>query len=88
VIVPGSTIFEIESTVAGSRSIPTKKLAGKKPAPDAIKNVCTWKFAGHAPTTLAVTCLYVNEGHFNRAEITKCSAWMELPRKVTVSTSF
>jgi hypothetical protein len=30
VIVPGSAISEIESTVAGSRSKPTKKAAGKK----------------------------------------------------------
>ena len=30
VIVPGSAIFEIESTVAGSRSKQTKKAAGKK----------------------------------------------------------
>jgi hypothetical protein len=40
-----------------------------------------------APTNLAVTYLYVNEGHFER-EITKCSARMKLSRKVTVITSF
>jgi hypothetical protein len=30
VIVPGSAIFDIESTVAGGRSKPTKKAAGKR----------------------------------------------------------
>ncbi len=57
-------------------------------APDAINNVRTWKFADHAPTTFAVKYFYVNEGHFKRDKATKCSAKMELPSQVTVSTSF
>jgi hypothetical protein len=55
---------------------------------DAIKNVSTWKFADHAPTTFTVRYLYVNQGHFKRDKITKCSAKMEPPSQVTVSTSF
>jgi TonB-like protein len=56
-------------------------------APDAIKNVRTWKFADHAATTFEVTYFYVNEGNFKRDKVTKCSAKMELPTKVTVSTT-
>jgi hypothetical protein len=56
-------------------------------APDAIKNVRTWKFADHAPTTFEVTYFYVNQGTFKRDKITKCPAKMELPTKVTVSTT-
>ncbi len=57
-------------------------------APDAINNVRTWKFADHAPTTFTVKYFYVNQGHFKRDKVTKCSAKMELPKTVTVSTSF
>lgn len=55
-------------------------------APDAIKNVRTWKFADHSPITFAVTYFYSHEGYFKPDKITKCSAKMELPTKVTVST--
>lgn len=55
-------------------------------APDAIKNVRTWKFADHAPITFAVTYFYTHEGDWKRDKITHCSAKMELPTKVTVST--
>jgi hypothetical protein len=57
-------------------------------APDAIKNVWTWKFADHTPTTFIVKYFYVDQGNFKRDKATKCSAKMELPDKVTVSTSF
>jgi len=57
-------------------------------APDAIKNVRTWKFADHAPITFTVTFLYVNDGDYKRDKVTKCSAKMELPTKVTVSRRF
>jgi len=55
-------------------------------APEAIKNVQTWKFADHAPTTFNVTYLYVFEGAFKRDRVTKCDAKLELPSKVTVSS--
>jgi hypothetical protein len=57
-------------------------------APDAIKNVKTWKFVDHAPTTFMVTYLFTNAGNFKRDKVTNCSAKMELPTKVTISTSF
>jgi hypothetical protein len=51
------------------------------------QNVRTWKFADHSPTTFAVTYFYVNDGHGKRDPVTNCSAKMELPTKVTVSTN-
>jgi hypothetical protein len=56
-------------------------------APDAMKNVRTWKFADHAPTTFAVKYSYEFEGHFKRDPVTKCDAKLDLPTKVTVSTT-
>ena len=53
----------------------------------AQKNVRTWKFAEHEPTSFPVTYLYVNEGKFKRDKATKCDAKLE-PGKVTVSTRF
>lgn len=57
-------------------------------AEEAVKNVRTWKFADHQPTSFVVTYFYVSEGHYKKDPVTKCSAKMELPAKVTVSTSF
>ncbi len=57
-------------------------------AQEAVKNVRTWKFADHPPTTFDVTFYYVFQGNFKRDKVTKCAAKMELPTKVTVSTSF
>ena len=57
-------------------------------ASDAMKNVKTWRFADHAPTTFDVRYYYVNEGDFKKDKVTKCAAKMELPGKVTVSTRF
>jgi len=54
----------------------------------AEKNVRTWKFADHTPTSFTVTYFYVREGNYKRDPVTKCSAKMELPTKVTVSTKF
>lgn len=51
-------------------------------------NIRTWKFADHRPTTFAVTYLFVTEGEFKYDPVTKCSAKMELPTKVTINTSF
>jgi hypothetical protein len=55
-------------------------------AAPAEENVRTWKFADHTPTTFTVTYYYVHEGRFKKDAVTKCSAKMELPNKVTVST--
>jgi hypothetical protein len=54
-------------------------------APDAIKNVRTWKFADHAPTTFAVTYYYLLGTHYKRDPVTKCDAKMELPTTVHVA---
>jgi len=54
----------------------------------AEKNVRTWKFADHTPTSFTVTYFYVSEGNYKPDPVTKCSAKMELPTKVTVSTKF
>jgi hypothetical protein len=54
--------------------------------PSAVKNVRTWKFAEHSPTTFAVTYSYSFEGDYKRDPATKCAAKMELPTKVKVST--
>jgi len=55
--------------------------------PDAIKNVRTWKFVDHSPTSFSVTYFYVNQGRLKHAKGSKCGALME-PGKVTVSTTF
>jgi hypothetical protein len=57
-------------------------------AEEAVKNVRTWKFAEHNPTSFIVTYYYVNEGHYKKDPTTNCSAKMDLPAKVKVSTSF
>jgi hypothetical protein len=57
-------------------------------AEEAVKNVRTWKFVDHQPISFIVTYFYVNEGHYKKDPVTKCSAKMELPAKVTVSTNF
>ncbi len=56
-------------------------------AAPAEENVRTWKFADHTPMTFTVTYYYVHEGRFKKDPVTKCSAKMELPAAVTVSTS-
>jgi TonB family protein len=57
-------------------------------AEEAVKNVRTWRFADHHPTSFIVTYFYVNEGDYKKDPATNCSAKMELPEKVTVSTKF
>jgi TonB-like protein len=56
-------------------------------APEAIKNVRTWKFVDHAPAEFSVDYFYVFQGKFKREKATKCDAKLELPTKVTVSTT-
>jgi hypothetical protein len=83
----GMVILQV--TTDGHQVVDVKVTSGHPLlVPDAIKNVRTWKFADHAPTTFAVKYFYVSEGHFKRDKVTKCSAKMELPKTVTVSTSF
>jgi len=55
-------------------------------APDAIKNVRTWKFADHTPTTFSVDYVYEFQGHFKRDPANGCDAKLELLTRVTVST--
>lgn len=82
-------VVVLRVTTDGHQVVDVKLTSGHPVlAPDTIKNVRIWKFADHAPTTFAVTYLYVNQGHFKRDKVTKCSAKMDLPEKVTVSTSF
>lgn len=57
-------------------------------AEEAVKNVRTWKFADHHPTTFRVTYYYANEGRHKKDPATNCSAKLDLPAKVIVSTSF
>lgn len=57
-------------------------------AEEAGKNVRTWRFAEHTPTSFVVKYFYVNEGRYKKDPVTNCSAKMDLPAKVTVSTRF
>jgi hypothetical protein len=82
-------MVKLQVTTDGHKVVDVKLTSGHPVlAPDAITNVKTWKFADHAPITFAVTYLYVNEGNYKRDKVTKCSAKMELPTKVTVSRRF
>ncbi len=54
-------------------------------APSAVKNVRSWAFADHAPTTFIVDYFYVFQGRLKRDPVTKCDARLELPSRVTVS---
>jgi outer membrane biosynthesis protein TonB len=82
-------IVILQVTTDGHQVVDVKLTSGHPVlAPDAIKNVRTWKFADHTPATFTVKYLYLNEGHFKRDKVTKCSAKAELPNKVTISTSF
>jgi hypothetical protein len=82
-------VVVLQVTTDGHQVVDVKLTSGHPLlASDAINNVRSWKFADHAPATFAVKYFYVNEGHFKRDKVAKCSAKMELPGKVTVSTSF
>jgi hypothetical protein len=70
--------------VTGAKLLPSHPVL----AEEAVKNVRTWRFADHQATTFVVTYFYVDEGHYKKDPVTKCSAKMELPAKVTVSTKF
>ena len=70
--------------VTGAKAIQSHPLLAEA----ALKNIHTWIFADHAPTSFTVTYFYVDEGYFKRDKTTKCDAKLELPTKVTVSTKF
>lgn len=80
-------MVQLQVTTDGHQVVDVKLTSGHPAlAPDAIKNIRTWKFADHAPITFAVTYSYTHQGDFKRDKTTKCSAKMELPTKVTVSS--
>jgi hypothetical protein len=82
-------MVKMEVTTDGHR-VTNVKLLPSHPvlAEEAVKNVRTWKFADHEPTSFLVTYYYVNEGHYKKDPVTNCPAKTELPAKVTVSTRF
>ena len=53
-------------------------------AREAMKNVRTWKFADHKPTTFIVTFVYELETHYKRDPETQCTAKLSLPSEVRV----
>ena len=83
----GMVILQV--TTDGHQVIDVKLTSGHPVlSPEAIKNVRTWKFADHPPATFTVKYFYTSEAHFKRDKVTHCSAKMELPGMVTVSTYF
>jgi hypothetical protein len=80
-------IGKMQVTTDGHKVVDIKLLPSHPVlAAPAEENVRTWKFADHTPTTFTVTYNYVYAGRFKKDAVTKCSAKMELPIKVTVST--
>jgi hypothetical protein len=78
---------KMQVTTDGHRVTAVKLISGHPElAPDAIKNVRTWKFADHSPTTFEVTYSYVYQVRIKHDPGAKCSAKMELPTRVTVGT--
>ncbi|MGC2472896.1 MAG: energy transducer TonB [Candidatus Sulfotelmatobacter sp.] len=59
-------------------------------AEEAIKNVRTWTFADHNATSFVATYYYTLEEHYKdkKDPVTNCSAKLDLPTKVIVSTQF
>jgi hypothetical protein len=80
---------KLQVTTDGHNVVNAKLVSGHPVlAHAAMKNVQTWKFAETSPTTFAVTYVYADEGIYKPNPVTKCSAKMELPTHVTVSTKF
>jgi hypothetical protein len=80
---------KLQVTTDGHQVVQVKPLSGHPVLAEAAsKNVRTWKFADHTPTTLTGVYVYADEGKYKRDPITKCDAKMELPSHVTVSTKF
>jgi hypothetical protein len=82
-------MVRLQVTTDGHQIVEVKPLPGHPVLVEAAsKNVRTWKFSDHTPTTFTVVYFYTNEGKYKRDPVTKCDAKMELPSKVTVSTNF
>ena len=82
-------MVKLQITTDGRQIVQVKPLPGHPVLVEAAdKNVRTWKFSDHTPTTFTVVYIYTNEGNFKRDPVTKCDAKMELPSHVTVSTKF
>ena len=82
-----SGTVKLQVTTDGHQIVQVKPLPSHPVLLEAAdKNVRTWKFAEHTPTTFTVTFFYVGEGKFKRDPVTKCDAKMELPSTVKVST--
>jgi hypothetical protein len=80
-------MVKMQVTTDGPKVVGVKASGHPVLAQAAEKNVRTWKFADNsAPTSFAITYLFVNEGNYKPDPLTKCSAKMELPTKVQVST--
>jgi outer membrane biosynthesis protein TonB len=80
-------MVRLQVTTDGHQVIEVKAMPGHPLlVPAADKNVRTWKFSEHSPTTFAVTYIYTFEGKYKRDPATKCDAKLELPTKVKVST--
>ncbi|MGO9862907.1 MAG: hypothetical protein ACLPLR_04780 [Terriglobales bacterium] len=82
-------VVKMQVTTDGHHAADIKLISGHPMlAKFVTANIRTWKFADHHPTTFAVTYFFVTEGEFKYDPVTKCSAKMELPTKVTINTSF
>ena len=83
-------VVNMRVTTDGHQVTGVKVLSAGHPllAEAAEKNVKTWQFSDHAPTSFTVAYYYIADGYYKRDPVTKCSAKMELPEKVTVSTRF
>lgn len=85
-------MVKLEVTTDGHRVTSVKVTSGHPVLSQAAsQNVETWQFADHSPTTFPVTYFFVNQSGAKKGSITsdagsKCSAKMELPDTVTVTT--
>jgi hypothetical protein len=86
----GAVMMEV--TTDGHRVTNVKVTSGHPVLVQAAeKNVQTWEFADSPPTTFSVTYFFINLNDSKKepassGATTKCSAKMELPNKVTVTT--
>jgi outer membrane biosynthesis protein TonB len=61
-------IVKMQLTTDGHQVLDVKLLPSHPAlAKEAVKNVRTWKFADHSPTTFTVTYVYANEGYYKKA---------------------
>src|SRR5215467_14527638 len=60
-------MVKLQVTTDGHQVVQVKPLSGHPVLVEAAdKNVRTWKFADHAPTTLTVVYIYADEGKYKR----------------------